>query len=88
MFLKKIYDAFQMLKWYLARVEKETCKNIKCLRSNKGGEFTSNEFEICYNDGGIKRDTSTSTTPPQNGIAKIMDCARTLMMEKNVSLKY
>ena len=35
-----------MFKWYLARVEKETVKSLKCLRSDRGGEFTSNEFEI------------------------------------------
>ena len=34
-FLKEKSDAFQMFKWYLARVEKEIGK--KCLRSNKGG---------------------------------------------------
>ena len=33
MFLKKKSDAFQMFKWYLARVEKETGKSLKCLRS-------------------------------------------------------
>ena len=92
MFLKYKYDAFQMFKWYLARVEKEIGKSFKCLRSEKGGEFTSNEFEMFCNDRGIKRHTSTPKTPPQNGIAKrrntfVMDCARTLMMEKNVSLK-
>lgn len=36
---------------------------------------------------------STSRTPPHNGIAKrinisIMDCARKLMMEKNIAQKY
>ena len=56
-------------------------------------QFTSNEFEMFCNDRGIKRHTSTPRTPPQNGIAKrrnltIMDYARTLMLEKNVSLKY
>ena len=29
-----------MFKWYLERVEKETGKNIKCLRFDKVGEFT------------------------------------------------
>ena len=82
-----------MFKWYLARVEKETRKNLKCLRSDKGGEFTSREFEIFCNDKGIKRKTSTPKTPPQNGIAErwnrsVIDYARTLMMEKNVALKY
>ena len=93
MFLKKKYDAFQMFKWYLERVEKETCKNLKCSRSYRGGEFTSREFEMFCNDKGIKRQTSTPRTSLQNGISKrrnrsVTYCARTLMMEKNVGLKY
>ena len=82
-----------MFKWYLARVEKETRKSLKCLISDRGGEFTSKDFEEFYNDKGIKRQTSTPRTPPQNGTVErrnrsIIDCARTLMMEKNVALKY
>ena len=51
------------------------------------------EFEVFYNDKGIKRQTLAPRTPPQNGIAErrnrsVIDCARTLMMEKNVALKY
>ena len=55
MFLKQNSDAFQMFKWYLARVEKETGKSLKCLRSDRGGEFTPREFEVFCNDKGIKR---------------------------------
>ena len=82
-----------MFKWYLATIEKETSKSMKCLKSDRGGEFTSNVFEIFCNDKAIKRHTYAPRTPPQNGIAErrntsIMDCARTLMMEKNVALKY
>ena len=63
-FLKKKYNAFQMFKWYLARVEKETRKSLKCLRSDRGGEFTSKEFKTFYNDKEIKRQTSAPRTPP------------------------
>ena len=68
-------------------------KSLKCLRSDRGGEFTSRDFEVFYNDRGIKRQISTPRIPPQNGIAErrnrsVIDCARTLMMEKNVALKY
>ena len=92
MFLKHKFDAFQMFRWYLARVEKETGKSLKCLRFDRGGEFTSNEFDMFCNDKGIKRHTSTPRTPPQNGIVErrnrsIMDSAKTFMMEKNISLK-
>ena len=93
MFSKKKYDAFQIFMWYLAKVEKEIGKNLKCLRSDIRGEFTSKEFQIVFNDKGIKRKTSSPRTPPQNGIVErrnrsVIDCARTLMMEKNVALKY
>ena len=50
MFLKQKSNAFQMFKWYLARVEKEIGKSLKCLRSDRGGEFTSREFEMFYNE--------------------------------------
>ena len=63
MFLKQKSDAFQMFKWYLARVEKETGKRLKCLRSDRGGEFTSKEFEEFYNERGIKRQTLAPRTP-------------------------
>ena len=58
-----------------------------------GGEFISHEFNTLYNDRGIKRHMSSLRTPPRNGIPKrrnrsIMDCARTLMIEKSVSKKY
>ena len=55
MFLKHKSDAFQMFRLYLARVEKEIGKSMKCLRSDRRGEFTSNEFEMFCNDRGIKR---------------------------------
>ena len=50
MYLKEKYEAFKMFKWVLVRVEKETSKNLKCLRSKRGGYFTSNEFEFFCND--------------------------------------
>ena len=45
------------------------------------------------NDRGIKRQKYARRTPPQNRIARrrngsIMDCARTLTMEKIIALKY
>ena len=91
-FQKKKSNAFKMFKKYLARVEKGIGKSLKFLRSERGGEFTSKYFEVFCNDRGIKRKTSAPRTPPQNVIAErrnksVIDCARTLMMEKNVALK-
>ena len=63
------------------------------MRSDRGGEFISNEVNEFYIEKEIKRWVSTLGTPQQNGIAKrrnrsIMDYTRTLMIEKNVTIKY
>ena len=64
MYLKEKSKAFKIFKWYLARVEKEIGKSLKCLRSDRGGEFTSHEFELFCNDRGIKRQIFSLGTPP------------------------
>ena len=44
MYLRNKSEAFEKFKWYLARVEKEIGKRLKCLRSDRGGEFISHQF--------------------------------------------
>ena len=93
MYLKEKLKSFEKFKWYLEREEKEYEKILKCLRSDRGGEFISNEFHNFFIERGIKRQVSTHGTPEQNGIAErgnrsIMDCTRTLMIENNVAIKY
>ena len=46
---------FKCLSGTWQEIEKETSKSFKCLRFDRGGEFTSNEFEKFCNDRGIKR---------------------------------
>ena len=63
------------------------------MRSDRGGEFNSNEFNNFCIERGIKRKVSAPGTPKKNGIAErrnrsIMDCARTLMIERNFAIKY
>ena len=55
MYLKDKFEAFQKFKWYLARVEKEIGKKLKCLRSERGGESIFNEFNKLWIERGIKR---------------------------------
>ena len=63
MYLNEKYKAFQKSKWHLARVEKEIGKKLKCLRSEKGGEFIYNEFNNFCIETGIKRQVSAPGTP-------------------------
>ena len=45
-FLVEKSEAFTIFKNYKNLVEKETRVFIHCLRTNKGGEFTSHEFNV------------------------------------------
>lgn len=46
--LKEKSEAFGKFKIFKKMVEKESAYKIKCLILDKGGEFTSNEFEEYY----------------------------------------
>ncbi len=48
-------EAFSQFKRIKELIENESDLKIKCLRSDKGGEFTSNEFRNYCSEQGIKR---------------------------------
>lgn len=54
-FLKEKSKAFDKFKIFNNRVENESGMKIKCLRLDKGGEFTSNEFNMFCEENVIKR---------------------------------
>jgi len=66
-------EAFEKFKSFKALVENESDHKIKCLRSDRGGEFTSNEFFDFYEEHGIRREFSTARTPQQNGVVERMN---------------
>ena len=43
---------------------------VKCLRSGRGGEFTSCEFNKLCEDEGIQRQLSMAYTPQQNRVVE------------------
>ena len=81
----EVFGHFQKFKAVV--VEKEKGMQIKCLRSDGGGEYFSNEFSDFLKDQGIKRQFTCRYTPQQNGVAErkymhIAEVARALMNEK------
>lgn len=62
-FLKEKLESLDNFKAFKAMVENEMDMKIKCLRFDRGGVFTSNEFNIFYENHGIKRHLSTPRTP-------------------------
>lgn len=74
-------------------VEKESNLKIKCLRSDKGGEYTSQESMDYYEEHGIKMQYSASKTPQQNGVIErkrriVKEIARTMLWDANLSNTY
>ncbi|GJV19239.1 retrovirus-related pol polyprotein from transposon TNT 1-94 [Tanacetum coccineum] len=50
--IKKKSDVFEVFKVYKARVELDSGKKIKCLRTNNRGEYTGDEFDtFCRQEG-------------------------------------
>jgi len=71
--LKHKDEAFENFQAFKALVENESDRKIKCLRSDRGGEFTSDEFFDFCEQHGIKRQFSTARTPQQNGVVERMN---------------
>ncbi|KAH9751779.1 Integrase catalytic domain-containing protein [Citrus sinensis] len=71
--IKKKSDVFPVFKEYKARVELESGKKIKYLRTDNGGEYTDGEFLVFCKQEGIQRQFTVAYTPQQNGVAKRMN---------------
>ena len=82
-------EAFMCFKQFQKLVEKEKGLAVKCLRTDRGGEFTSHEFnEYCSNIG-MRRQLTAAYTPQQNGVAErknrtVMNMVRCMLSNKRV----
>ena len=63
----EVYDKFLQYKNF---VENQTNHKIKILRSDRGGEYLSHEFEALRSQAGIKQEYTTAYTPQQNGVSE------------------
>jgi transposase InsO family protein len=84
--LKKKSETFSFFQVFKELTKNEIDMNIKCLRSNNGGEFVSNKFNNYCDENGIKRHFSVTETPQQNGVVErknitVMEMARTMLNE-------
>ena len=91
-YIKKKFDVFNTCKKWKALVENETRQNLKCLRSDNGGEYCSNEFDNYYSYHGIRREKIVPTTPQENGASermnkKIMEHARCMRLHVGFPLE-
>ena len=67
-FLAEKCEAFNMFKCYKSFVEKEIGLSVCGLRTDRGGEFTSKEFNEFCQAHGIRRQLTAAYTPQQMGL--------------------
>nr|KYP60991.1 Retrovirus-related Pol polyprotein from transposon TNT 1-94 [Cajanus cajan] len=88
-FLKTKSEVFGIFKKFKAFVEKQSEKQIKVRRSDRGNEYTSREFDKFCEDEGIERQLTVAYTPQQNGVSErknrtVMEMARSMLKEKGL----
>lgn len=76
--LRKRSDVLKAFKNYKRRVEKQTRRHIKKLRTDNGKEYLSNDFKNFLEEEGISKQLSVEYTPQQNGVA---ECANRTIVE-------
>jgi hypothetical protein len=86
-FLKSKDEVFSKFKEFKALIENLSERNIKILRSDNGGEYTSKEFMNFCRDVGIKRELTTPYNPQQNSVAErknrtIMEVVKTMIHDQ------
>lgn len=84
--LKEKGDAFNKFKKFKSLVEQESGANIQTFRTDRGGEFLSQEFVSFCDDSGVKRHLTAPYTPQQNGVVERRN--RTLMEMTRSILKH
>src|SRR6266540_4255602 len=68
--LKTKDEALDYFKIYKAEVENQLDRKIKRLRSDRGGEYFSNELNLFYSEHGIIHERTPSYSPQSNWVAK------------------
>ena len=89
-FLKAKDEVLSKFKEYKVMIEKHSEKSIKTLRSDNGGEFTSNEFNEICKKAGIKRELTSPYNPQQNGVAErknrtIMEAVKAMIHDQDLA---
>ncbi|KAL4035058.1 hypothetical protein IC575_003732 [Cucumis melo] len=88
-FLESKSETFEKFKHFKAKVEKQSGMFIKSLRSDRGREFLSNNFNHFCKEHGIHRELTTPYTPEQNGVAErknqtVVEMARSMLQMKGL----
>ena len=82
-------EAFTKFKMFKNVTEQEAVTTIKTFRTDRGGEFTSQEFNYFCVESGLKRHLTAPYSPQQNGVFErrngtLLEMTRSIFKHMNV----
>jgi transposase InsO family protein len=88
-FLQEKSCVFEIFKKFKSLVENESGCLIQCLRTDRGGEFTSTAFNEFCSEHGVKRQLTAAYTPQQNGVSErknrtLLNMVRSMIVARGV----
>ena len=88
-FMKQKSEVFDKFKEFEARASNDSGERIGTLRTDNGGEYTSNEFEDYLKKKGIRKEMTVPYSPQQNGVAErmnrtLVESARSMIAHANL----
>ena len=88
-FLKHKSETFRHFCYFKQKLEGETGTHLQVLRSDRGGEYLSHEFNQYCMTNGIHRELTQAKTPQQNGVSErrnrtIMERARCIAADSRL----
>ncbi|KAJ9557142.1 hypothetical protein OSB04_011756 [Centaurea solstitialis] len=86
-------ETFEKFKEYQNEVQNLLDKRIKFLRSDRGGEYLSDEFDNHLMECGIVSQLTPPYTPQMNGVSErrnhtLLDMVRTMMCHSSLSISF
>jgi transposase InsO family protein len=92
-FMRQKSEVFVIFKKFKAFIEKQSGRSIKVLRSDRGKEYTSNEFDKFCEEEGVERQLTVGYTPQQNGVSErknqtVMEMAKSMLFEKGMPKEF
>lgn len=91
--LSKKSQASSIIKNYVPQCKTQFNEIPRAFRSDRGGEYLSNELKNYFNSQGIKQQLTAPYSPQQNGVAErknryLLEATRTMMIQANLDEKY
>jgi transposase InsO family protein len=88
-FLHEKSEVFKTFQKFKNHVEKQSGRNIKVLRSDRGKEYTSKEFNKFCEEEGVEHQLTVGYAPEQNGVSErknrtVMEMARSMLYENGL----